>query len=223
MPGGRPRSYDPEAALDAAMRTFWTQGYEGTAMSDLTTAMRMSAPSIYAAFGDKKTLFEKVVERYMAGPGAYLQTALDQPTAEELARTFLHAAVEAVAGDAPPRLSGRPERARREPPLDHCAGIPDRASGRGGEVPCRPASVVPCCRRSASRLGLPGPCATPGHARSRTRRPGGLGRTARDAPCRRRPDDDVLATPSRAMLMFGGRCRWSAVSARRPAERAAPC
>lgn len=102
MPGGRPRSYDPEAALDAAMWTFWTQGYEGTAMSDLTTAMRMSAPSNYAAFGDKKTLFEKVVERYMAGPGAYLQTALDQRTAEELARTFLHAAVEAVAGDETP-------------------------------------------------------------------------------------------------------------------------
>jgi AcrR family transcriptional regulator len=102
MPGGRPRSYDPERALDAAVLTFWTRGYEGTAMADLTTAMGMSAPSIYAAFGDKEALFRKVVERYMAGPGAYLRVALGEPTAEALARTFLHSAVEAVAGDRTP-------------------------------------------------------------------------------------------------------------------------
>jgi AcrR family transcriptional regulator len=102
MPGGRPRSYDPGLALNAAMLTFWTHGYEGTAMSDLTTAMGMSAPSVYAAFGDKETLFRQVVERYMAGPGSYLQAALDQSTAEALARTFLHSAVEAVAGDHTP-------------------------------------------------------------------------------------------------------------------------
>ncbi|MGV9270640.1 TetR/AcrR family transcriptional regulator [Kitasatospora sp. NPDC003701] len=84
------------------MLTFWTRGYEGTAMSDLTTAMGMSAPSIYAAFGDKEKLFRQVVERYMAGPGSYLQAALDQPTAEALARTLVHSAVEAVAGDHTP-------------------------------------------------------------------------------------------------------------------------
>lgn len=102
MPGGRPRGYDPDVALHAAMLTFWTQGYEGTAMSDLTKAMRMTAPSIYAAFGDKETLFQKVVDRYMAGPGSYMQDALEQPTAEALASTFLHSAVEAVAGDHTP-------------------------------------------------------------------------------------------------------------------------
>ncbi|MER5771621.1 TetR/AcrR family transcriptional regulator [Streptomyces sp. NPDC001985] len=102
MPGGRPRGYDPEAALNAAMLTFWAQGYEGTAMSDLTTAMGMSAPSVYAAFGDKETLFRKAVGRYMAGPGDYLRVALGQRTAEALARTFLYSAVEAVAGDHTP-------------------------------------------------------------------------------------------------------------------------
>ncbi|MFD5432687.1 TetR/AcrR family transcriptional regulator [Kitasatospora sp. NPDC127067] len=102
MPGGRPRGYDPELALEAAMLTFWTRGYEGTAMAELTAAMGMSAPSIYAAFGDKEALFRKAVERYMAGPGAYLQAALDQPTAEALARTVLHSAVEAVAGENTP-------------------------------------------------------------------------------------------------------------------------
>ncbi|MFD8694853.1 TetR/AcrR family transcriptional regulator [Kitasatospora purpeofusca] len=103
MPGGRPRGYDPELALDAAVLTFWTRGYEGTAMSDLTAAMGMSAPSIYAAFGDKEALFRKVVERYLAGPGSYLEDALARPTAEALARTFLHSAVDAVAGDRTPR------------------------------------------------------------------------------------------------------------------------
>ncbi|MEU9339212.1 TetR/AcrR family transcriptional regulator [Streptomyces sp. NPDC048290] len=102
MPGGRPRGYDPEVALEAAMLTFWTQGYEGTALSDLTRAMGMSAPSVYAAFGDKESLFKKAIARYMAGPGAYLGTALEQPTAWGLASTFLHSAVEAVAGEHTP-------------------------------------------------------------------------------------------------------------------------
>ncbi|MER7702466.1 TetR/AcrR family transcriptional regulator [Kitasatospora sp. NPDC097605] len=84
------------------MLTFWARGYEGTAMAELTAAMGMSAPSIYAAFGDKEALFRKAVERYMAGPGAYLQAALDQPTTEALVRTLLHSAVEAVAGESTP-------------------------------------------------------------------------------------------------------------------------
>ncbi|WP_316528281.1 hypothetical protein [Kitasatospora brasiliensis] len=54
-------------------------------MSDLTAVMGMSTPSIYAAFGDEESLFRKVVERYMAGPGSYLGTACGQPTAEALA------------------------------------------------------------------------------------------------------------------------------------------
>ena len=102
MPGGRPRGYDPELALNAAMLAFWTHGYEGTAMADLTRAMGMSAPSVYAAFGDKETLFRRAVECYMAGPGSYLQAALDQSTAEASARTLLHSAVEAVAGEHTP-------------------------------------------------------------------------------------------------------------------------
>ncbi|MFI1170088.1 TetR/AcrR family transcriptional regulator [Streptomyces melanogenes] len=88
--------------MNAAMLTFWARGYEGTAMSDLTTAMGMSAPTVYAAFGDKEALFRQVVERYMAGPGSYMQAALAQPTADAVARTFLHSAVEAVAGDHTP-------------------------------------------------------------------------------------------------------------------------
>ncbi|MEV6418845.1 TetR/AcrR family transcriptional regulator [Streptomyces sp. NPDC051662] len=102
MPGGRPRSYDPDAALDAAMLMFWTHGYEGTSVSGLTAAMGMSAPSIYAAFGDKETLFRRVLERYLAGPGAYVEAALEQPTASALVRALLDAAIDTVAGDHTP-------------------------------------------------------------------------------------------------------------------------
>ncbi|MEV8388410.1 MULTISPECIES: TetR/AcrR family transcriptional regulator [unclassified Streptomyces] len=102
MPGGRPRSYDPDAALDAAMLMFWTHGYEGTSVSNLTSAMGMSAPSIYGAFGDKETLFRRVLERYLAGPGAYVEAALEQPTASALVRALLDAAIDTVAGDHTP-------------------------------------------------------------------------------------------------------------------------
>jgi AcrR family transcriptional regulator len=81
---------------------FWAQGYEGTSMSDLTSAMRMSAPSIYAAFGNKESLFFKALECYRAGPGSYLDTALTEPTAERVARRFLHSAIDTVSGDDTP-------------------------------------------------------------------------------------------------------------------------
>ncbi|MFL4904970.1 TetR/AcrR family transcriptional regulator [Streptomyces sp. MMS24-I2-30] len=102
MPGGRPRRYDPDTALDAAMLVFWARGYEGTSMSDLTAAMGMSTPSIYGAFGDKETLFKRVVERYLAGPGGYLEAALKQPTAAAVVRTLLDSAIDTVAGDHTP-------------------------------------------------------------------------------------------------------------------------
>ena len=63
---GRPRQFDRDAALDAALRTFWTYGYEATSISTLTTAMGIAAPSLYAAFGDKRSLFDEVVEHYRA-------------------------------------------------------------------------------------------------------------------------------------------------------------
>lgn len=68
-PRGRPRAFDREAALDAAMRLFWEHGYEATSIAQLTSVMGISPPSLYAAFGDKEALFLETVSRYQARGG----------------------------------------------------------------------------------------------------------------------------------------------------------
>ena len=86
---GRPRSFDSEKALDRALQVFWKQGYEGTSISDLTAAMNINRPSLYAAFGNKEALFDKVLERYIQGPGSYVTKALLAPTAREFVEELL--------------------------------------------------------------------------------------------------------------------------------------
>ena len=61
---GRPRSFDEDDALLAAMNVFWTKGYDGASMKDLTRAMGISGPSLYSAFGDKRELYLKTIDRY---------------------------------------------------------------------------------------------------------------------------------------------------------------
>ncbi|MFJ6936776.1 TetR/AcrR family transcriptional regulator [Streptomyces sp. NPDC101132] len=92
---GRPRSFDRDAALDEAMRAFWIHGYEATSISDLTRAMGIGAPSLYAAFGDKRKLFDEVVEVYAGRYGAFGAHAFsEEPTARAgLERTLREAAV----------------------------------------------------------------------------------------------------------------------------------
>jgi AcrR family transcriptional regulator len=53
--------------LDRALRVFWRKGYEGASLSDLTKAVGVSRPSLYAAFGDKEALFRKALDRYLNG------------------------------------------------------------------------------------------------------------------------------------------------------------
>src|SRR5437867_13039748 len=78
---GRPRAFDPDVALDRAMHVFWSKGYEGASLSNLTRVMRINRPSLYAAFGNKAELFRKVLDRYMDGPVAYFGKALAAPKA----------------------------------------------------------------------------------------------------------------------------------------------
>ncbi|MGQ3478842.1 TetR/AcrR family transcriptional regulator [Paenibacillus sp. TY11] len=72
----RPREFDMEQALDAAMQIFWEKGFEGTSLSDLTSRMRIQRPSIYAAFGDKKQLFEAALRKYTQSHAACIRAKL---------------------------------------------------------------------------------------------------------------------------------------------------
>jgi AcrR family transcriptional regulator len=90
---GRPRSFDPDGALERAMHVFWAKGYEGASLSDLTRAMRINRPSLYAAFGNKEQLFRRVLDRYIAGPLAYFGKALGAAKARDvIEQIFLGAA-----------------------------------------------------------------------------------------------------------------------------------
>src|SRR5580765_1480203 len=81
---GRPRAFDTDVALERAMHVFWAKGYEGASLSDLTRAMRINRPSLYAAFGNKEQLFGKVLDRYMKGPLAFFQKALATQKARDV-------------------------------------------------------------------------------------------------------------------------------------------
>jgi len=102
MPGGRPRGFDEDKALDAAMRLFWEQGYDATGVADLTRVMGITPPSLYAAFGGKEELFRRAVDRYVAGPARHLADALTRPAAREVAEDLLRAMVELAAGEGTP-------------------------------------------------------------------------------------------------------------------------
>src|ERR1700745_2118062 len=81
---GRPRAFDTDVALERAMHVFWSKGYEGAALSDLTRAMRINRPSLYAAFGNKEQLFRKVLNRYMEGPVVFFGKALASSKARDV-------------------------------------------------------------------------------------------------------------------------------------------
>jgi AcrR family transcriptional regulator len=90
------------AALDAALRVFWALGYEGASLADLTGAMGITKPSLYAAFGNKEQLFRRALQRYVDGPASYATRALDEPTARGVAEATLRGAVHTTTQpDAP--------------------------------------------------------------------------------------------------------------------------
>jgi AcrR family transcriptional regulator len=99
---GRPRAFDAEKALDRAMQVFWRKGYLGTSLSDLTDAMGINRPSLYAAFGNKKSLFRQVLDRYLKGPSVYLSEALREPTARAAVERVLYGVVDLLTDPRTP-------------------------------------------------------------------------------------------------------------------------
>jgi len=93
---GRPREFDIDVALEHALHLFWRKGYEGTSITDLTEAIGITKPSLYAAFGNKEELFRKALDRYVDGPGGYVQVALAQPTIRAVIEHLLYKAADAV-------------------------------------------------------------------------------------------------------------------------------
>jgi AcrR family transcriptional regulator len=100
---GRPRGFDEEAALEAAMHVFWEKSYEGATLSNLTDAMGISRSSMYAAFGDKEQLFRRVMDRYREGRMTHIQGALDKPTLHEVVSSLLHGTVDFLSQPDHPR------------------------------------------------------------------------------------------------------------------------
>ena len=105
MRTGRPRGFCVEETLDRAMTVFWRHGYEGASMSDLTSAMGINSPSLYACFGSKEGLFRAVLERYEARRDKFMEEVFAAPTAREVASLFLHGVADFAAdtgGQNPP-------------------------------------------------------------------------------------------------------------------------
>lgn len=100
----RPRAFDEERALDAAMQIFWEKGYEATSLSDLTFRMGIQRPSIYAAFGDKKELFEAALRKYTQFHSSYVRARLQNDTSvKEAFRSFFEGIVAEEYEEGPNR------------------------------------------------------------------------------------------------------------------------
>ena len=86
---GRPREFDAEVALDQAMEVFWRHGYEGATIAQLTEAMGINPPSLYACFGNKEGLLKAALDRYTKLRGGWMDEVVASPTARDVAERML--------------------------------------------------------------------------------------------------------------------------------------
>ena len=99
---GRPRGFDIDEALDAALVVFWRQGYEGTTLTDLASAMGINRPALYAAFEGKKELFVRAIDRYYAVDAARTFLVLQEPTAWAVTEQYLLRSIEQLTNPGRP-------------------------------------------------------------------------------------------------------------------------
>jgi AcrR family transcriptional regulator len=100
---GRPREFCVDAALAAALKVFWSKGYEGASLTDLTEAMGVTRPSLYAAFGNKEALFRKALDLYEREKLAYIGAALKAATARGVAESLLRGALDMQTSASDPQ------------------------------------------------------------------------------------------------------------------------
>lgn len=98
----RPREFDEDEVLQVALRLFWEKGYEGTSLSDLMEAMKLTKSSLYKAFGSKEALFWRVVERYQRDFLDFRHEALAEPTPRRIAERLLDGIIELHSGGVNP-------------------------------------------------------------------------------------------------------------------------
>lgn len=133
MKVGRKRAFDKEQALDKAMRLFWKNGYSGTSLSDLTTALGINRPSLYAAFGNKEQLFAAALDRYLEHYGGPLHKRLTEPAdalLRDRLRAYLLGVVDFVSGRRSPKgclfVNSSCESAGAAVPQEIAASLRDR-------------------------------------------------------------------------------------------------
>lgn len=99
---GRPRAFDTEKALDAALVVFWRHGYDGASLTELTRAMGINRPALYYAFGSKKELFLRALDRYWVVDAVHTFQALRAETAREVTEQYLLRSAEQLTDPARP-------------------------------------------------------------------------------------------------------------------------
>lgn len=99
---GRPRSFDRDRVLDAAMHVFWAKGFAGASMTDLTSAMGIASPSLYAAFGSKEGLYREAIDHYVSTNVGSFWGVMDLPTARESVEGLLRNAARAFSAPGVP-------------------------------------------------------------------------------------------------------------------------
>ena len=144
---GRPRNFDMDEALDRALDVFWRKGYEGASVSDLTVAMGINPPSLYAAFGNKEGLFRKALDRYTAKHDGFMQEVLARSKARDGIAALLSKTAEALTD-------------KSSPPgcllVQGIAGAGDHAQCIGNELAARRAAIETMIRERLKRAKAEG-------------------------------------------------------------------